>query len=195
MNVILPGKILAPYVEAYYISSDLGQASLSIHFPAISTSYIKFSPTSAVVSGQATKPMTAAASFSNVTGLGVKLRAGAFRALFGIPAHELTDRVVQLEEVLGNTANELHDQITEAPTPVDRIQRFERNFVRFVQRHADSRDVMEQQTVILLQELSTSQVSKLAERLGYSPRQFQRKLNELIGFSPRLYKRIFRFEK
>ena len=56
MNVILPGKILAPYVEAYYVSSDLGQASPSTHFPAISTSYIKFSPTSAVVSGQATKP-------------------------------------------------------------------------------------------------------------------------------------------
>src|SRR5512145_899464 len=102
MNVLLPEQALASYIEAYYVSTDSRQDSLDAQFPAISTGYIKFSSTAAVVSGQATKPTAVRADSGSAAGLGVKLRPGAFHALFGIPAHELTDRVIRLEEILGN---------------------------------------------------------------------------------------------
>ncbi|RPI94300.1 MAG: AraC family transcriptional regulator [Chloroflexi bacterium] len=195
MKVLFPSTFLAPYVEAYYISSDLRQDSPGAHFPAISTSYIKFSSGSAVVSGQATKPTVAVVNLGNETGLGVKLRPGAFPALFGLPAHELTDRVTPLEEILGKTANDLNEQITGAPNSSAQVGRFERTFVRFAQRHRENSHLIERQAATILRQLSTMQVSNLAERLGYSSRHFQRKINDYVGLSPRLYKRIVRFEK
>ncbi len=195
MKVLFPGKILAPYIEAYYVSSHLRQDTANAHFPAGSTGYIKFSRTSTIVAGQATRPTTADASPGEMNGLGVKLRLGAFPALFGIPAGEVTDRVILLEDVLGNTADELNEQIVEAPTSSVQIQCFERIFARFVQRHKDSSHSIEQQALVLLRQFSTAQVSKLAERLGYSPRHLRRRLNDFVGFSPRLYKRISRFER
>lgn len=195
MKVLFPGKILSPYIECYFISSSSRQDSSKTRFPAISTGYIKFSPPSAVVSGQTTKPTITDVNSVNMTGLGVKLRPGAFPALFGIPAHELTDRVISLEDVLGNTANELNEQLTEASTSSAQVQRFERMFVRFVREQDDRDHLLEQEAIALLRQLSTMQVSEVAGRLGYSSRHFQRKLNELVGLSPRLYKRIARFEK
>lgn len=195
MKVLFPSTFLAPYVEAYYISSDLRQDSPGAHFPAISTSYIKFSSGSAVVSGQATKPTVAVVDLGNETGLGVKLRPGAFPALFGLPAHELTDRVAPLEEILGKTANELNEQIVGAPNPSAQVGCFESTFARFVEKHYESSHLIERQAATILRQLSTMQVSNLAERLGYSSRHFQRKINDYVGLSPRLYKRIVRFER
>lgn len=192
MKVLFPSKILAHYVEAYYVSFNLDGPSTP--FPAISTSYLKFSQAAAILSGQATRPTITKASSGNLRGLGVKLRPGAASALFGIPAHEVTDRVIPLEDILGNTAHELGEQISAAATPADQQKLFEKTFVRFAQQHQDTGNRIEQQAAIL-RELSTTQVSRLARQLGYSPRHFQRKFNELVGFSPRLYKRISRFEK
>ena len=195
MKVLFPSRSLAPYIETYYISSDLRQDSPPAHFPAISTSYIKFSRTSAVVSGQATRPTAANASFSSGTGLGVKLRPGAFPSLFGIPAHEVTDRVIPLEDILGNSASGLIEQISTATTASAQLQLFEKALMRFVQSRYNSKDLIGQEVVTVLRKLSIMQVSKLAQTLGYSSRHFQRKLNEFIGFSPRLYRRISRFER
>ncbi len=195
MKILFPSKMLAPYIEAYYVSSNLKQDSPSAQFPAISTSYMKFSPTAAVVSGQATRPTITNADSGSMPGLGVKLRHGAFPALFGIPAYELTDRVIPLEEILGNPANELHEQVTEASTPAVQVQRFEKEFVRFLQKQRGNSHLIEQQAINILRQLSGMQVSELAKRLGYSSRHFQRKLNDFVGLSPRLYKRISRFER
>lgn len=194
MNVLFPGKVLVPYVEAYYVSSNLGQDSPGKPFPAVSSSYMKFSAAAAIVSGQATRPTSAELDPNDTTGLGVKLRPGAFATLFGIPAHELTDRVIPLEAILGNTARAWNDCIAAAQTPSAQVKRFEKIFAHFVQSQP-GRHPVEPQAVPLLRQLPTMQVAKLAESLGYSPRHFQRKLNELVGFSPRLYKRIARFEK
>lgn len=193
MNVLFPGKILAPYVEAYFVWSNPGPASPGKPFPAVSSSYMKFSAAAAIISGQATRPTSAGLDPGNRTGLGVKLRPGAFPVLFGIPAHELTDRMIPLKDVLGNTANEWNECIASAQTPAAQVKRFEKIFAHFVQSQPN-RHSLEPHAILWLRQLPTMQVSKLAESLGYSPRHFQRKLNEWVGFSPSLYKRISRFE-
>ena len=46
--------------------------------------------------------------------VGVRLRPGALPALFGVPAHELTDRSVPLADVLGRASAELYDALAAA---------------------------------------------------------------------------------
>lgn len=195
MKVFLPSKALAPYVEAYYLSPNLRQNGSTPCFPAISTSYVKLSSVSAVVSGQTTKPTVADSEFGDMTGLGVKLCAGAFYALFGLPASELTNQVIRLDEVLGRTTTELVEQLAAEASPADRVRSLERTLLHCVQRAHQRDDLIAQQLVAALRRLPAMPISKLAEELGYSARQLQRKLNAVVGLSPRLYQRICRFEK
>lgn len=155
MKVLFPSKILASYVEAYYISSDLGQDFRKKLFPAVSTSYIKLAPASAIVSGPASEPMLADTEFGAVAGLGVKLRAGAFYVLFGIPACELTNRVIKLDDILGNAAAEIIEQMAGEVTPSAKAQCFERTLVRFAQRVSEGDFLIERHAVTLLRRRPT----------------------------------------
>lgn len=194
-KILFPRGALVPYIEVYYLSSDSGQDALTTRFSAISTSCIKFSSVTAVVSGQATKPTTLGAEFGELVGLGVKLRPGAFHALFGIPACELTNQVIGLDEVLGRTATELIEQLAEEGDPAGRVRCLEQALIPFAQRSQRRESMIEQRVVAVMRQLPARPIAKLAEELGYSSRQLQRKLNNIVGLSPQLYQRLCRFER
>lgn len=195
MQVLLPSEPLAPYVEAYYVSSPSSQEAKSMGFPAASNGYLKFSTESAVVSGQAAQPLAATAGYWEAAGLGVKLRPGSFYSLFGVPAQELTNRVLRLDELLGREAVDLVDQLAGQTSALAQVRCLEGVLVRFAQRQMDGARLIDQQAVALLLQQPTEPISKLADRLGYSPRQLQRRLNDFVGLSPRRYRRIYRFER
>jgi AraC-like DNA-binding protein len=159
MTVLLPSKILVPYVEAYYISPYQKQNSPVVRFSATSTSYIKLSPVSAIVSGQA------------------------------------TNRVIKLDQILGHTATELTERVIEETSPLGQVRCLERTLTRLIEKSYDSSDLIGPQAIAILRQLPTTPISKLAEELGYSSRQLQRRLDHSVGLSPRLLKRISRFEQ
>ena len=195
MQVLFPSKALAPYIEVYYLSPDVHQAFHAKRYSAISTSCLKFSSEMAVISGQAPHPTVLEAGFGDLSGLGVKLRPGAFHALFGIPASELTNQVIGLDEVLGQAAIELIERLAAEANPTDRVRCLERTLLNCMRPDHHRDDLIAQQLVAAVQQLPAMPVAKLAEELGYSARQLQRKLNEIVGLSPRLYQRLCRFEK
>ncbi len=195
MKAFLPSEALAPYIEAYYLSADAQPATRTTRYSAISISCIKLSTTTAVVSGQATRPTVLDAVFGDLSGLGVKLRPGAFHALFGIPASELTNQAIGLDEVLGRAAIELIEQLAEEANPADQVRCLERTLLSCVRPDRQPDDLIDQRLVKAVQKLPAMPIAQLAEELGYSARQLQRKLNDIIGLSPRLYQRLCRFEK
>ncbi len=195
MKAFLPSEALVPYIEVYYLSSDVQQATRTTRYSAISTSCIKLSATTAVVSGQATQPTVLDAESGHLSGLGVKLRPGAFHALFGIPASELTNQVIGLDEVLGRAAIELIEQLAEEASPADRVRCLERTVLSCMRSDCRRDDLIAQRLVMTMQQLPIMPIAQLADKLGYSARQLQRKLNDIIGLSPRLYQRLCRFEK
>jgi AraC-like DNA-binding protein len=194
MVIFPPSKHLASYVEAYNISSYPNAEWPIAVYPAISTCYIKVSSTTAVISGQATQPTEISSEAGRTTGLSVKLRVGGFYRLFGIPACELTNRVIQLDELLGFAADEILERVAEEENPTAWVMCFERLFLRMIQQRANHVFPAEDQVVSTLRKKPKMSFSELAEKYGYSTRQMQRRLNDYIGLSPRLYKCIYRFE-
>ncbi len=195
VKVFTPRPPLLPYIEAYYFTSpDTPSYHPTAHFPAGSHSYLKFSAPSGILSGQTTFPAEVAAAW-DVEGFGVKLRLGAVHALFGIPAHEITNRIVNLEDVMGNTAGELIERLATSSTPEDKTRHVERIFTRLAQKSGEKNFSTERAAVAALSGGRFDTVARLAEQLGYSPRQLQRKLNDFIGLTPRQIKRISRFER
>ncbi len=164
-------------------------------YPAISTCYIKFSSTSAVISGQAARPAKISIEAGGLSGLSVRLQAGAFYRLFGIPASELTNRVIQLDDILGSAAHEILERVAEEENLSEWVKVFERYFSRIVRQQSGRSFPIEEQAISILRKSPATLVSQIAEKSGYSVRQFQRRLHDYIGLSPRLYKRLCRFER
>ena len=195
VKVLTPSPPLLPYIEAYYFTSpDTPPHHPTAHFPAGSRSYVKFSPPSGILSGQTTLPAEIVTDWET-EGFGIKLRMGAVYALFGIPAHAITNRVVDLEDVLGNTAHELAERIATSSTLAKKIRHVEEVFARLTLKSDKKSFSTELAALQVLANGRSSTISRLAEQLGYSPRQLQRKMNDFIGLTPRLFKRISRFEK
>lgn len=186
---------MSQYIGAYYFSSfDMSGYPPVKRFPAVSCSYLKFSTRSALLSGQTSLPTQIAPDW-DVVGLGVKLRVGAAYAIFGIPACELTNQVVNLEDIWGNTAKTLVERIASLATPAEKVRRVEEVFTGLAQRSLEKNFPTELAALEALSNSPVSPISGIAGQLGYSSRQLQRKLNDFVGLPPRLFKRISRFEK
>jgi AraC-like DNA-binding protein len=195
MKVFYPGTQISPYIESYYFTLPTEvQGYQFMPFPAVSCGYLKFSTQSSVVAGQTISP-TRIASDVDFAGLGVKLRIGAIYTLFGIPAYELTNRAVALDDILGNSAAELIERISESPTSIQKIKHIENAFVHLAQKNGRKNFSVEFAILESLTRDHSISISCLAEQFGYSSRQLQRRLNNFIGLPPRLFKRIHRFEK
>jgi AraC-like DNA-binding protein len=195
MKVFHPSIQISPYIESYYFTLPTAvQGYQVMRFPAVSCGYLKFSTQSSLVSGQTILP-TKVTSDLDLTGFGIKLRIGAIYTLFGIPAHELTNRTVTLEDVLGNSAAELIERIAESSTSMQKIKHVEKAFIHLAQQNSLKSFSIEFAILESLTKNHSIPVSRLADEFGYSSRQLQRKLNNFIGLPPRLFMRISRFEK
>jgi AraC-like DNA-binding protein len=96
--------------------------------------------------------------------VGVRLRPGAFTALYGVPASELVDTRVPLADVV-------------KPRPL-----------RTLARDAERPDPLAAVA------LRTPRVQALAREYGYSERQFQRRLVAATGHTPKRLARIGRMQ-
>lgn len=194
--VLTPRPELQPFVEAYYLTPQGPPGGSPGRFPASLACYIKLSPTTSVLSGQATGPVEPIGNRNDAAaGMAIKLRPGAAQALFGLPAAELTNRVLCLEEVCGARASELVEQIARETDPQRQVRCAEQHLMRF----APAADVMdsriEQRAVEALRKGTESSFETLADALGYSSRQLRRRLLAFVGMSPRLVDRLSRFER
>lgn len=96
---------------------------------------------------------------------GIRLRPGAFPALFGAPAHELVDVRVPVADVLGRAAS-LAELAAAAPRP----------------------DPLAEAA------MRSPDLSRLARESGYSPRHLRRRLLAAAGLGPKRLQRIGRMQ-
>jgi AraC-like DNA-binding protein len=112
---------------------------------------------------------------------GVRLHAGRGPVLLGVPADELRDRTVPLEDVWGDRrARLLAEQVAERPAP--RLASWAwaaRTVDPFGERVHDLLD-------------RGLPVADVADALGYSPRQLHRRLLPVFGYGPQHLSRVLR---
>lgn len=113
----------------------------------------------------------------------ILIRAGAFRAVIGIPANELTDRRVDLADVWGKAGRDLHQRLDAEPNPLQRVQLMGAALDDHARRHADTRAMELADSLRRIHRLdATCAIENLT---GYSARQWQRLANDGIGLSPK----------
>lgn len=122
--------------------------------------------------------------------LGVQFRPGGAFPFFGLPADELQDRTVSLEDLWGAEAVCLRDRILAAATPEERCRILEGALLaraRSLARHPAVafavRELRRQRTV-----------ASVLEQVGFSQRHFIQLFRRQVGLTPKLYCRVQRFQ-
>lgn len=128
-------------------------------------------------------------------GLEIKLGPLAAHRLLGMPMHELTGRVVQLEDVLAGPDRSLPDALQAAPDWDARFALLDR-FV--ATRLAASRDPPPELTRAvsrLCRSGGATPIAALAAEAAWSQRRLVAAFREAVGMHPKGFARLLRFDR
>ncbi|NIK60426.1 AraC family transcriptional regulator [Kribbella shirazensis] len=130
-------------------------------------------------------------------GVQLALTPAAARVLLGLPPAELASTVVGLDEVLGQPAHELTEQLREAPTWERRFDLLEELLLR--RWSAASASEIRPELGWAWQRLRDSggaiAVQTLADEVGWSRRHLTDRFTAEFGLPPKVAGRVLRFER
>jgi AraC-like DNA-binding protein len=133
--------------------------------------------------------MTRYEDVANAATMGIRFRPGMWARVLGVPADELTDQTVPLEELWGRRAHNLGQRLAEAGSDDHRA----RILVETAMRPVEGRSTVQRAIGYLETRRGLVSLDWLAREAGLSPRQFRRVAIRETGLSPKLLARILRF--
>ncbi|HEX4420667.1 MAG TPA: helix-turn-helix domain-containing protein [Kofleriaceae bacterium] len=119
----------------------------------------------------------------------------AARAVFGVPVHELADRVVDLEQVWGRGAHELIERVAaRREDPQAAVSAVEHLLAERIRTGAGTRGarLARHATEALATTDEPANVRRLAGELGVSERSLRQAFLDHVGLSPKRYARVAR---
>lgn len=128
--------------------------------------------------------------------MGVYFRAGHAPAFTGMPANELTDQVVPLEDVWGHPSASMAARLCSMNTAETRIDLLEQTLLARLGRaraHDNTLDVPGLANYVL-RSGGRLPVERLADAAGISRQHLARVFRERVGVPPKLFSRLARFQ-
>ncbi|NEE14534.1 AraC family transcriptional regulator, partial [Streptomyces sp. SID7499] len=124
-------------------------------------------------------------------GIQLSLTPLGARAIYGMPAAELAERLVPLDELLGSLAVELVDRLRAATTWAARFAALDALLLRAVGRSADGDRVPRERPEVaeawrrLVTARGRVQIGAIAAELGWSRRHLTERFRDEVGLSPK----------
>ena len=127
--------------------------------------------------------------------VGLRFRPEAGARVLGVPACELTDRHVALDQLWRSPAvTEISERLLEPVSSIRRVAVAQSLLVSHRDLFA-APDPVVQQALSLVGAVRRVQVEKLADEIGISARQLRRRFTASTGYSPKGFQRILRFQR
>ncbi len=130
----------------------------------------------------------------NQEGVAVELTPLGSRALFGMPARELWNTSVELDEVVGSVGNELWERVQLADTWEARFAACDDVLLRLLRDDVAAPPLLRTWQV-LVESGGTVPVTDLAREVGWTRQHLARRFGDEFGLSPKLAGRVVRFER
>lgn len=175
----------------------------ALRFPASLNAYLKISPSCIVVVGQ----VDGATGAQVEAGDAVRLPIASVRSLLGVPAEELTGRVVLLADLVGDRREaqlrENHfaagDRAADGSVSNGRVSvgRAEAviGAIAGMAGFGDLADPTMEGLLRVIASRKVSTVAELVDRSGYSERHLRRLFLAETGFPPKVFLSLFRFQR
>lgn len=147
------------------------------------------------ISGERTTPIVIDES-DHVDLVGVRFRAGGAWPFLGIPLHEFTDRVIELESVLGREIRELRNRLGEVSDDDDaRFDLLESWLVERAQKRSQPTRSVTYALRVIRGDADTTRIGKIAEQIGISHKHLLREFDRCVGLPPKLFARLCAFQR
>ncbi|QHT66234.1 AraC family transcriptional regulator [Rhodocytophaga rosea] len=127
--------------------------------------------------------------------LNIKFQPGVLYRLTGIPSYQLTNTYIDAEAVFSSEIRQLTEQLKNAESYAEMIERAESFVWRLVRRSQKDAHGIDRAAQFLLQHTNPVSMDWLANQSCLSQRQFERKFRERMGIPASLLARISRFDK
>jgi AraC-like DNA-binding protein len=124
--------------------------------------------------------------------LGLRMRPGVAGAVLGMPASEVLDVHVKLEELLGPAADELAERLGKTREDEEAFGLLEATIASRVRDGGPDPLVLAATRRL---GFPGARVDELAESLGISDRQLRRRFHGSVGYGPKTLDRVLRFRR
>ena len=154
-------------------------------------------PFDGVLAGLATGP-TLIHHDGHQHGLQLGLTPSGARAVFGMPAGELAESSVELEDVVGRVARSLRDELQGYATWPERFAAVDRVVRGLMRRHEPRQNgtpEVEQAWRLIRRGGGRTPVAGVASDVGWSTRHLEQRFRGEFGITPKAAVRITRFER
>jgi AraC-like DNA-binding protein len=128
-------------------------------------------------------------------GVEVRLTPLGAHAMFGLPMHELTNRVIELDELFGRGAEELVGRMWDRPGWQGRFEFLDSAIAARVARAREHSPGVAWAWQRLRTTHGRARVRALADELGWSHRRLIARFREQVGMPPKTVGRILRFDR
>ncbi len=143
-------------------------------------------------------PLTRA-HFKNATGVAraviLQFKPGWSASLLGVPANELTDRIVFLEDLWGRSASDLCFELLAARTTQEVLDRLSSAIALRAREAFEPASARLARQAVRLLEAGEVRVEGVAEQLGVTARHLRRAFLETIGVGPKDFARTVRLQR
>lgn len=126
---------------------------------------------------------------------GVKLNPTALTHLFGLHMDKYTDKVVQLEAVLGGYFSQLVRQLEAAGSTDKKCDALNTFFLSIAGEKVHKETAADEAVTLILSSNGTVTVRELCRALSLSERQLERLFKQYVGLPPKFYARVIRFSQ
>ena len=123
----------------------------------------------------------------------VDLAPMAARRLLGLPMHELVNRAVPLEDVLGREARALVERLADAPGWAERFAILDAALTRRIADAPPAPPDVEWAWERLVATAGAASVGSLGSELGWSRKRLVARFRDEIGLTPKTCARVLRF--
>lgn len=128
--------------------------------------------------------------------LSVFFKIGATSAIFNLPANELTNQHISLEDLWGQKAIDLYEQLWESPNHQTRFRLIEQALLNQLQEMQRQHRAV-QYALQVFQQTATMNpsVASVADEIGLSQTRFIHVFRQNVGLTPKKFTRLQRFQQ
>lgn len=126
--------------------------------------------------------------------LGIRFRPAGIFALLACPAHELTGRVVSLDDLAPLLDRELAARLGGLESPKQRLQALQEILLRHCRGSARQLAAVETAVRLMQEAKGDLSISWLMAQFDLSGRHLERLFRQYVGLSPKSFGRILRFK-
>ena len=127
------------------------------------------------------------------TVVGMRFVPGAFPAVAGQPASEMTGLALDAEELWGRSADALGEEVATAASPQEALAALQQHVYERA-RTGEPPDPLVSEAVRGLMPWHTADVTSLTESLYISETQLRRRCRTAVGLAPKALQRMLRFQ-